>query len=72
MSSKNITMRGDGCEVYHHCLTCPLPECIYDTGKDAAVAALYAKLRAAVGTGEAVAAQYGVSVRTVWRARSGQ
>ena len=28
--SRKRMYRGDGCDVWHSCLSCPLPRCIYD------------------------------------------
>jgi len=61
-----------GCAVHNDCLTCPLPECVYD------VKGLYAKterrritIRQKLGylSVKDVAKQLGVCVRTVERAR---
>jgi hypothetical protein len=29
---ESLDYRDDGCEVHPHCLSCPLPQCIFDTG----------------------------------------
>lgn len=64
-------LKDDGCHVWPHCLTCPLERCIFDKvhkphdqGRYEAMTTAYARL----GTQAAVAKEFGVSRRTVWRA----
>ena len=70
---EEIEYRVGGCRVYGHCLTCPLPACVYDAPR--AVAAKVSRAREverlmAGGLGPtAVAAELGVSRRTVFRIR---
>ena len=68
----------DGCQTpsfsYPHCLDCPRSTCIYDTPPTAVTtvrrAERDAEIQQAVGTTRELAAMFGVSVRTVHRARA--
>lgn len=72
---EEIEYRVGGCRVHGHCLTCPLPACVYDAPRAMAEAAKVSRAREverlmAGGLGPtAVAAELGVSRRTVFRIR---
>ena len=59
-----------GCSEHDDCLTCPLPECIYITGKPKASSRRYEDIRHMFLTKsiQDIANELGISVRTVWRA----
>lgn len=64
--------RDDGCHVHSHCLTCPLPRCIYDGNTRQEIKGIkYHAMRelGAQGVGrQEIARRFGVSRRTVDRA----
>ena len=67
--------RDDGCDIHHACLSCPLPACRYDRPADGSrVAAAWSRAQirerfyAGRQTGVSLAAEMGVSRRTVYRA----
>lgn len=66
----------DGCEAYPSCLNCPLPRCVYDEPqkrqlqrlRDEEVRELHQEGREV----EALASQFGISRRTVYRILRGR
>lgn len=68
----------DGCEVSPSCLSCPLERCRYDVPGGLAAVAREARagtIRELYAAGEpvgAIAARFGISKRTVFRALGGQ
>ena len=73
---ENAAYRDDGCDLYPHCLTCPLPVCRYDVpGGKRAVLNIYrnrliTSLRRSGKTVPVVARLLNVSRRTVVRVSS--
>ena len=71
---ESFPYRDDGCYLHQHCLTCPLPQCIYDNpgwlqrqrrrGRDQQVLAAREREQLSVPQ---VAAKFGISERTVFR-----
>ncbi len=74
---ETTAFRDNGCDVHPRCLTCPLPRCRYDEPgwrqrtergeRDTEI--LRMRLKQALSIGD-LAAQFGVSTRTVHRALS--
>ena len=72
---EEVVYRDTGCDVHHACLSCPLPVCKYEEGQPRAtlwapVRARNEEIRALYATGtdaKALAAQYGLSLHTVWK-----
>ena len=71
---ESFPYRDDGCHVHPHCLTCPLPQCIYDDpgwlqrerrrSRDQEVLRVRDRERLSVPQ---LAQRFGVSERTVFR-----
>lgn len=75
---KSFAGSADGCHVHPHCLSCPLPYCIYDEKPEARaqVASLWkrgardreiVRMAASGMTAEKIAEKFGVHHRTVYR-----
>jgi len=77
-STSRLPLKDNGCKLYPDCLTCPLPNCIYDTrrGKQVILNRIRnAEIVRQVKLGkssEELAEQFGVGVRTIQRALGGQ
>ena len=70
-SSLNPDFPDSGCEVAPRCLECPRAQCKYDDPDDPELAVRNAQIEAARAAGESavqVAARFGISVRSVYRA----